>query len=102
MSRLVTVERGAALLDELIPGWEDRIDVDTLDLASPYNCVLGQLHARPNGTEAERWRRYSRGLARLGLDAGSRFGFNVWGRGRYGRLTAAWRESIAARREARR
>jgi hypothetical protein len=41
------VRRGAALLDEHIPGWFEVIDVDNLDLNSSYNCVLGQLGRHP-------------------------------------------------------
>ena len=45
MKSITAVEAGAALLDrELGPGWEDRIDLDTLELSSTCGCVLGQLH----------------------------------------------------------
>ncbi len=37
------VAKGAALLDEKVPGWRERIDLDMLDTVSPYGCVLGQL-----------------------------------------------------------
>ena len=33
---------GANLLDEKLPEWEGRQDLEKLDLASPCNCVLGQ------------------------------------------------------------
>jgi hypothetical protein len=36
------VARGAALLDEKLPGWIERIDLDELDLANCFGCVLGQ------------------------------------------------------------
>ncbi|MEO3852595.1 hypothetical protein ABGB09_34095 [Streptomyces sp. B8F3] len=36
------VERGAAFLDEKAPGWVDRIDLDTLDVASDHLCVTAQ------------------------------------------------------------
>lgn len=36
------VVRGAELLDERMPGWADRVDVATLDMNCPHNCVLGQ------------------------------------------------------------
>ncbi len=39
------VAAGAAWLDEHEPGWERRIDLATLDLASSCRCVLGQLFA---------------------------------------------------------
>jgi len=39
------VDEGAALLDEKLPGWAERINLAQLDLASCYQCVLGQLFA---------------------------------------------------------
>lgn len=38
------VRRGAAYLDEVDPGWYQRIDAATLSLSSGRHCVLGQLH----------------------------------------------------------
>ena len=37
------VARGAALLDEKLPGWWQRVDLDRLDLSKCTDCVLGQL-----------------------------------------------------------
>ena len=37
------VERGAEHLDLDFPGWEDRIDTETLDLTGGRECILGQL-----------------------------------------------------------
>lgn len=39
------VSRGAALLDRKVPGWENRIDLDRLDISSTANCILGQLYS---------------------------------------------------------
>ena len=50
------VERGAAYLDEIDPGWYRRIDPDTLELSSGRACVLGQLHGE-----------FRRGLSRTHL-----------------------------------
>lgn len=36
------VESGAALLDIEFPGWVDKVNIATLDLESPCNCILGQ------------------------------------------------------------
>lgn len=33
---------GAHLLDEKFPGWTKRIDLDTLEFASPSQCILSQ------------------------------------------------------------
>jgi len=37
------VQNGATLLDQVIPEWFSVIDVESLDLNSPWNCVLGQI-----------------------------------------------------------
>lgn len=44
MEILPSVQRGAALLDQAMPGWHDRIDTDRLDLRFTDRCVLGQLY----------------------------------------------------------
>lgn len=38
-----TVARGAALLDEKVPGWYTRVNVETLKMESCVQCMLGQL-----------------------------------------------------------
>jgi hypothetical protein len=48
---------GTKLLDVSYPSWQYHIDVSTLDLKDPYNCVLGQLYPS-----------YETGLVELGLD----------------------------------
>jgi len=37
------VRKGAALLDDKMPGWAEQIDPNVLDLGSGSKCVLGQL-----------------------------------------------------------
>jgi hypothetical protein len=37
------VQNGATLLDQHIPGWFEVIDVASLDLNSPWSCILGQI-----------------------------------------------------------
>jgi hypothetical protein len=37
------IARGMEWLDEHMPGWSSRIDVETLDLGEPCRCVLGSL-----------------------------------------------------------
>ena len=38
------VTKGAALLDQRIPGWREMIDRDALDIDSCVWCILGQLY----------------------------------------------------------
>jgi hypothetical protein len=42
--RVKRVERGMALLDRIAPGWEERIDLRTLDINNGCFCILGQLY----------------------------------------------------------
>lgn len=39
------VDAGALVLDRVDPGWEDTIDLDTLDIRSGCRCVLAQVVA---------------------------------------------------------
>ena len=80
------VQRGAAFLDEHVPGWRAHIDPYTLDLSYCRQCVLGQVFGS-----------YANGITLLRLsdrDA-SRLGFNTWGRQTFDRLTEAWRRVIS-------
>lgn len=83
------VQRGAALLDEKLPGWRSKIDVDTLDIANPYNCIAGQLGGP-----------YQDGyvtLRRLGLTywhEGKEYGFEDRAEN-YSALTEAWKQELA-------
>jgi len=56
---------GAQLLDEERPGWAREIDLEMLNMASPCNCVLGQIFGH-----------YDYGLRCLGLGYGREYGFN--------------------------
>lgn len=88
------IAAGMALLDEHAPGWETRIDVETLDLWSTCNCILGQEFGR-----------FEHGLCLLILDgpAATRYGFDVDPRASdalhigYRTLTSEWRRAIRAR-----
>ena len=50
------VKRGRALLDEKRPGWRERIDEKTLNMAEGEHCILGQLEGS-----------YEKGKGELGL-----------------------------------
>jgi hypothetical protein len=96
------VARGAALLDRQIPGWERRIDLETLHLQSPCLCVLGQLHPGQEFANTA----YSCGLDRLALTTtqGYYHGFDAGcpsvdaEDGDYDALTAEWHQVITERR----
>jgi hypothetical protein len=99
------VNAGAKFLDEHRPGWEDEIDLDTLDLASTCGCVLGQLHGRDH-PYSRLGLRFDRMLSRLGLDEDDacRLGFDIYDPdgdyddSLFDKLTASWKRLIRKRR----
>lgn len=109
--RQITIEqarqraaRGAAYLDDVDPGWHERVNPATLELGDGQCCVLGQLHGG-----------FRQGLGRSAiLQLGSapqaslspvRLGFQcvqdvpeAWQDRDYAHLNAAWQHEIARRR----
>lgn len=55
---MLRVKRGAALLDEVIPGWDQKIDLNVLVLSDPALCVLGQVYAGPQPVPAWKFFQY--------------------------------------------
>ena len=56
------IRKGSSLLDEKMPGWHNKINLDELSMAG--NCILAQLYATdkyPSGG-------YQVGMAALGLE----------------------------------
>lgn len=69
------VARGVALLDEKVPGWAARVDLDTLEMEDPIACVASQATGKS----------YVGAMGVLGVDAvgtdyvgGSQYGFHAW------------------------
>lgn len=98
------VARGAAYLDEVDPGWWQRLDATVLELSHGQSCVLGQLHGG-----------FEHGLSRASiLNMGSApraslspvaLGFlcvqgvaATWQARDYALLNAAWQDEIIRRR----
>lgn len=65
--------------------WVDKIDLDTLHLASATSCVLGQLYGE-----------YGAGKRKIGLseNEAKESGFNIGAGARYDVLDAAWIREI--------
>ena len=87
------VQAGMTLLDQRLPGWEDHIDLDRLDMRLFGSCILGQLYGSEVATE------------NLGLQITDSYQTNQvvqhgFGSGEhsYDDLTQAWREAIKVRR----
>jgi hypothetical protein len=90
------IERGMALLDEKVPGWDQRIDLRSLDVGSRMQCVVGQLFGvRDNDL-------LYLGYQALGVKRPRQYGFSLdWDlgyRATYGGLTTAWKRKIRERR----
>lgn len=103
---------GAELLDLMEPGWYRRIDLDTLDIRSTNDCVLGQVF-RTTDTWANNG--CGVGRSRLGFHAADVYGSHPealgWGWGAFGfywerrayqhhrvdKLNACWRQLIRQR-----
>lgn len=81
------VTAGIAFLDEKVPGWREKIDMNRLELNNSNNCILGQLF--DNG-DANSWESgFDRGCEELSLQAcyccreegtlytATEFGFNI-------------------------
>lgn len=99
------VKRGAAWLDDTVPGWEDRVDVGNLVMQDAGRCILGQVFAAKGRSLG--W------LARLRGTTGYRFavgrydtlqriemGFNteLGGKVTFAELQEAWLQLLAHRR----
>jgi hypothetical protein len=96
------VARGAALLDEKLPGWHERVGLEKLDLSRPCYCILGQeFREMAEGTGESGW---DVGLIDLfgdDADEAGRYGFTVQHDSQsFAALTAEWKRVILARRNA--
>lgn len=98
------VQRGAALLDEKLPGWADQIDLDMLKMDDACHCVLGQIGGNRYNLDRLSWEtgipddrvHYLHVVRALGID-GRDFGFND-GLVGMDHLRDAWKGEIVARR----
>jgi hypothetical protein len=92
------VAAGAAFLDEHEPGWDQRIDLDQLNIASSCRCMLGQLH----GSFVEGLMEF-RIITDYPLNAEAALGF-IWdldgSRSEPEDLTVEWKRVITERRAA--
>lgn len=92
------VAKGAALLDEKIPGWPRMVEVAILDIDDPCKCVLGQVRRAQIGDDY--YSAYGAMVSALHLieEEVYGFGFDAWNHDEIPALTAAWRTLIEARR----
>lgn len=79
------VKAGMELLDQEVPGWREKIDLDSLDLSDCYECILGQVFGHFN--EGRRM------IAEVDNDPG-KYGFDCHPTG-YEFLTQIWKEALS-------
>lgn len=92
MSLIECAQQGAAALDEVAPGWTEKIDLDALRMESCRNCVLGQVFG-------DFWNAYTTGGVFGSEDACTHsfeYGFDDEN-AEYDELGEAWRAVLASR-----
>jgi hypothetical protein len=91
------VRRGAALLDEVQPGWWREIDTARLAMVTCDRCILGQLY----GEFGTGWRVVLSPVRRDWPCNAADHGFTLYDpRESFADLTDAWRAEIARRVDA--
>src|SRR5688572_21756971 len=98
------ISRGMVLLDERVPGWEHRIDLERLRLSECKDCVVGQLFGgeptllgdTPILDDGYGIDFYTDGAYRLGvLEDDYLYGFTLLNEEQtFGGLTRAWKRAI--------
>jgi hypothetical protein len=83
--------RGAAFMDEAVPGWFERVDYSTIDLRSWQRCILGQVYGHFEG-----------GCDALGLTYERTKKLGFWTRPFHNRmlLELYWAKEVQARQHA--
>lgn len=71
------IERGVALLDDVVPDWHTRVDPRRLQIRSGYRCVVAQVARSrwPGHCGRSTDSPYGVGMTRLGLTNGAVHGF---------------------------
>lgn len=69
------VAKGAALLDEQMPGWASQIDLNRLQLSDSTHCVLGQLFDEPQ--TVPRWQDHNEASLEQAVADELSFGGNI-------------------------
>lgn len=104
------VAKGIALLDQKVPGWPDRIDLEQLSISSGTHCVTAQVSGVFNYTVGMRMLDLEEGLCNTG--SYTQHGFQVEDSDApgmpedyytvegYTTLNAIWKREIGARQAA--
>lgn len=104
------VRRGAAFLDEVSPGWHDRINLADFDITDCSKCVVGQLFVEAADSSFGDNFEFDRVLLDYGIENyGKHYGFWAYESSNsfrsyeddaaaWDRLGQAWRDEITSRR----
>jgi hypothetical protein len=84
---------GAEYLDQLEPGWYNRVDVERLDISVATECVIGQLYGSYNN-----WRN-SKDCGSANFTVKHGFFVRTPKKKNWEKQTEAWKQEILARRE---
>ena len=79
-------ENGAIFLDEVHPGWANEINIETLAIQNPCNCILGQLYGN-----------YNKGKREIGIGESRRAIHLGFAHCLYDRINDAWKREISSR-----
>jgi len=92
------VHRGAQLLDEKMPVWFQKIDLDKLCMSDGTVCVLGQLFAEQGGRVMVDGFTFGMDLLDWSDEEGGLHGFSLYGNnGDWQELDRLWMAEVKAR-----
>lgn len=92
ITEVEVVKRGAQYLDKTDPGWENKINLDTLNLRNCHVCILGQL-------DSDFWEEIKR--RDMTFDDAAEYGFaiHLWDSNKnWDLLTEEWKKVIVQKR----
>ena len=91
------IDRGIALLDQKIPEWCHKMQLDHLDMADGKSCVLGQLFEAPENETG-----FGQGCSELAITSQDcrALGFTLHVQAEYCLLTRRWKQRIRQHCEA--
>ena len=96
------IARGMEWLDATRPGWENRINLDRLDVGCPCKCILGQefdLLGIEHDTTGYTYAHKHYDLNRYQRESFGEHGYALYGEMGYTNLTRQWKEAILARQQ---
>lgn len=93
------IDKGIALLDEKVPDWCKKMQLDHLHMRDGKSCVLGQLYPTETDEEGYELNGFAVGCDALRIEHAGDYGF-VTRFNEYGSLTRRWKKRIRQHCEA--